>query len=69
MRIRTHPKNLYKWERWFAWYPVIIKKDTNKENDITVWLEFVERYFYYRWGDEPTYDYRLIDEKAKETRP
>ena len=28
--------NVWDWNRWFAWYPIVI-------NDERVWLEYVER--------------------------
>jgi hypothetical protein len=34
MKIR--PKDRTRWQRWFAWHPVII-------DNVTVWLEIVER--------------------------
>ena len=40
------------WHRWFAWHPVLA-------GDEWVWLEFVERIFLYKYGDEiEVWEYR-----------
>ena len=51
MKIR--PKDGTRWQRWFAWHPIII-------NNVTVWLEVVERKRdpdIFDW----VYSYRVID--------
>ena len=34
--MRVRPKDRATWKRWFAWHPVLI-------DNVTVWLEIVER--------------------------
>jgi hypothetical protein len=46
--MRLKPKDRAEWQRWFAWHPVII-------NNVTVWLETVER------KRDRAYGYRIID--------
>ena len=58
MRIR--PKDRASWQRWFAWHPVII-------DNITVWLEVVERRRHpdiFDW----VYGYRTIDRQVRRKR-
>ena len=58
MRIR--PKDRATWQRWFAWHPVII-------DNITVWLEVVERRRHpdiFDW----VYSYRNIDQDNRRKR-
>ena len=53
MKIR--PKDRTRWQRWFAWHPVII-------DNVTVWLEIVERKRdpdIFDW----VYSYRVIDRR------
>lgn len=54
-----------KWKKKFAFLPVVIKKDYEKEVKTTAWLEFYEeKYKYYgeslRWMRER--EYRLRNE-------
>jgi hypothetical protein len=54
MKIR--PKDRTRWQRWFAWHPVII-------DNVTVWLEIVERKRdpdIFDW----VYSYRVIDRNS-----
>lgn len=57
MKIR--PKDRTRWQRWFAWHPVII-------DNVTVWLEVVERK-----RDPDIFDwvfsYRVIDRSHSRT--
>jgi hypothetical protein len=57
--MRLKPKDRAEWQRWFAWHPVII-------NNVTVWLETVERKKdpdIFDWA----YGYRIID-KTKDRK-
>jgi hypothetical protein len=57
--MRLRPKDRAEWQRWFAWHPVII-------NNVTVWLETVERKKdpdIFDWA----YGYRIID-KTKDRK-
>jgi hypothetical protein len=38
---RRSPHSEGEWDRWFAWYPVVIATGRNSAH--RVWLEFVER--------------------------
>ncbi len=40
-RSASSPHSEEEWDRWFAWYPVIVA--TGKDSAYWVWLEFVER--------------------------
>jgi hypothetical protein len=51
--MKIKPKDRTKWQRWFAWHPIII-------DNVTVWLEIVERKRdpdIFDW----VYSYRVID--------
>jgi hypothetical protein len=51
--MRLKPKDRTRWQRWFAWHPVII-------DNVTVWLEIIERKRdpdIFDW----VYSYRVID--------
>jgi hypothetical protein len=51
--MRMKPKDRSKWQRWFAWHPILI-------DNVTVWLEIVERKRdpdIFDW----VYSYRVID--------
>lgn len=50
------------WHRWFAWYPVIVKRSV--QADLWVWLEWVERRQAADWDETPArffWQYRLPD--------
>lgn len=58
--MRLRPKNRARWERWFAWHPVII-------DNVTVWFEVIERRRYpdiFDW----VYSYRTIDRDLRRRR-
>jgi hypothetical protein len=58
--MRLRPKDRARWQRWFAWHPVII-------DNVTVWLEVVERRRYpdiFDW----VYSYRTIDRNLRKRR-
>jgi hypothetical protein len=51
--MKIKPRDRTKWQRWFAWHPVII-------DNVTVWLEIIERKRdpdIFDW----VYSYRVID--------
>lgn len=57
--MRLRPKDRTKWQRWFAWHPVIV-------DNVTVWLEIIERKRdpdIFDW----VYAYRVIDRKNRRT--
>ena len=66
--IRYHPYfhfimiktiEIHEWERWYAWYPVIIVSGTNfPYKRTTVWREYVERKYWGNWAGGG-YEYRL----------
>ncbi len=58
--MRLRPKDRARWQRWFAWHPVII-------DNVTVWFEVVERRRYpdiFDW----VYSYRTIDRNLRKRR-
>ena len=58
--MRQKPKDRERWERWFAWHPVII-------DNVTVWFEIVERRRHpdiFDW----VYSYRTIDRSHRKQR-
>lgn len=55
--MRVRPKDRAKWERWFAWHPIIV-------DNVTVWFEVVERRRYpdiFDW----VYSYKRIDRRNR----
>jgi len=67
---KTKTKDLWKWHKWFAWHPVIIRYDENN-NTILVWLQTVERKIateyglLFLWFDSKEWDYKLAGPQIK----
>jgi hypothetical protein len=63
--VTANPSHLKgEWDRWFAWYPVIIA--TSRHSARWVWLEFVERKWSRNGGGSKRRRYRLLHKDVRQ---
>jgi len=59
IKMRWTPKDIHRWRKWFAWYPVTIQVDRAAggpfKYNLRFWLEMVER----RYDEYMNWEYRL----------
>ena len=52
-------KNKWEWHKYFAWFPVTVKKGYNGD-EIRIWLQLIERKQKSDYHDDYYWDYRKI---------